>query len=216
MSLTSIALLIIDVQRYYTEASAPLLQVTESMEPGGTRYIRTRIDTIVIPNIQKLLVAARHYGCPVIFARLCGLETSRRDLHQNFYAYDLEAYKGHGCHVYPLASEPLACVDPRIMPLSTEFIIDKTGYSAFHQTCLRSLLKDLNVDTVVLTGLTTSQCVNTTARAAADWEFRTLMVEDAQADYDRDSHEAALLSSEAMTGRPYLTEEIIEWLAQQE
>ena len=212
MASSEIAVLVIDVQRYYTESSSPLVSYTEALYPDGTRYLLHRLDTLVIPNITRVLAAARQAGTPVIYARLCGMMDDRSDLHRNFQEFDHQAYTHAGIHVYPRSDEPLAEIDPRIAPKSGDIIIDKSGYSAFHATSLSSSLAKMGIRELALMGLTTSQCVNSTARAASDYGYITHMVEDAQADYEASDHRAALYASEAITGHVLSTEEILRLL----
>jgi nicotinamidase-related amidase len=172
------------------------------------------LDSLVIPNIARILSAARVSSVPVIYARLCGTQDDRGDLHRNFQEFDRLAFAQTGMHVYPLASESLADVDLRIAPLKNDIVINKTAYSAFHETGLHELLQSKGICTLVVTGLTTSQCVNSSARAASDYGFVTVMVEDAQADYDRSDHQAALLASEPITGQGMSTSQVLEMISQ--
>ena len=213
MELTGMAILVIDVQRYYTESTSPLVTFTEALYPGGTDYLRQRLDAVVIPNIARILSAARLSSVPIIFARLCGTQDDRSDLHRNFQEFNQLAYAQAGMHVYPLATEILADVDLRIAPLKNDIVVNKTGYSAFHETGLHQLLQSKGIDRLVVTGLTTSQCVNSSARAASDFGYTTFMVEDAQADYDRSDHQAALFASEPITGPGISTSKVLELMS---
>ena len=213
MELTGMAILVIDVQRYYTESTSPLVTYTEALYPGGTDYIHQRLDAVVIPNIARILSAARLSSVPIIFARLCGTQDDRSDLHRNFQEFDQLAYAQTGMHVYPLATEILADVDLRIAPLKNDIVVNKTGYSAFHETGLHQLLQSKGIDRLVVTGLTTSQCVNSSARAASDFGYTTFMVEDAQADYELRDHQAALFASEPITGPGISTSKVLELLS---
>ena len=213
MERSPLAVLVIDVQRYYTESTSPLVTFTEARYSGSTRYLLNRLDTAVIHNIGAILASARELDIPIIYARLCGTAPDRSDLHQHFRDFDQMACLEAKTHVYPLASEPLADIDQRIRPFPCDTVIDKTGYSAFHGTGLHEVLQSKGRSQLVLTGLTTSQCVNSTARAAADYGYKTLMVEDAQADYDRRDHQAALYASEPITGRAVSTSDVLSLLS---
>ena len=209
MVLSQMAVLVIDVQRYYTEPTSPLVTFTEALYPGGTRYLQERMNAVVIPNIGSILASAREAGITIFYVRLCGTAPDRSDLHRNFQEFDQQACSAAAIHVYPLASEPMADFDLRIAPQPSDIAIDKTGYSAFHGTGLHQLLQSNGISHLVITGLTTSQCVNSTARAAADYGYKIIMVEDAQADYDRRDHQAALYASEPITGRAVSTSDVL-------
>lgn len=213
MELSGMAILVIDVQRYYTESTSPLVTFTEALYPGGTDYLLQRLDTVVIPNIARILSAARVSSVPIIYARLCGTQDDRSDLHRNFQEFDQLAFARTRMHVYPLASESLADVDLRIAPLKNDIVINKAGYSAFHETGLHQLLQLKGIARLVVTGLTTSQCVNSSSRAASDFGYTTFMVEDAQADYELRDHQAALFASEPITGPGISTSKVLELMS---
>jgi nicotinamidase-related amidase len=58
-------------------------------------------------------------------------------------------------------------------------VLDKPGYSAFHQTELDQILRGWGVDTVILCGVTTEVCVHTTLRSAIDHGLNAITVADA-------------------------------------
>jgi len=76
--------------------------------------------------------------------------------------------------------------DPR------DWIIDKPRYSAFFGTDLDVLLAANGIRSLIVTGVTTSMCVETTARDAAQRDMRTFVVREAVADFDEARHQASL------------------------
>ena len=70
-------------------------------------------------------------------------------------------------------------------PAAGEPVLNKTVNSAFIGTSLEADLHEKGIETVVLVGLTTNHCVSTTARMAANLGFRTLVVSDATAAFER-------------------------------
>ncbi len=79
-----------------------------------------------------------------------------------------------------------------LKPTADDFVIDKNRYSAFYGTGLEPILTSLRVDTVVLAGVTTNMCVETTARDAMQRDYRTFVVGDATGELDQQRHEFAL------------------------
>jgi len=73
-----------------------------------------------------------------------------------------------------------------------DFIVDKNRPSAFHGTPLESYLEGLGVEDVVVCGVTTNCCVETTVRDAAQRDFRTFVLADAVAEWEDDRQQAAL------------------------
>jgi len=77
-------------------------------------------------------------------------------------------------------------------PLPGELVVAKTRYSGFVGTDLDARLKALGVDTLVLAGVTTECCVDSTARDAFDLDYHVFVAADACAAYEVDLHEASL------------------------
>lgn len=177
----------------------------ENVSPGASDYIRQRCRSQVIPRLKTVVTYARAHDVPVLYLRLCGRRPDRSDLHRHFLAADRESVEAGFGHIYPLSNEPLAAVVPAVAPQPGDVVLDKVTYSGFTSTQLEPELHRLGLETVVMAGLATSQCVDTTARDASDRGFRILHLEDAQADYQELSHGAALYSSRLVCGGKVLS-----------
>lgn len=81
---------------------------------------------------------------------------------------------------------------PELDPLPGEIVIDKPGKGAFYKTELESVLQELGVRSLVVTGVTTHVCVHTTVREANDRGYECLVLADATAAFDPEDHRAAL------------------------
>ncbi len=81
-----------------------------------------------------------------------------------------------------------------LKPEEADVIIDKNRPSAFYATGLEPILKGLKVENLVVCGVTTNCCVETTVRDASQRDYRTFVVADAVAEYEDDRHEVALKS----------------------
>lgn len=79
--------------------------------------------------------------------------------------------------------EPGCEIVPALAPQMGEVVIDKPGKGAFHATDLQATLQRLGVTQLVLAGVTTEVCVQTTMREANDRGYDCLLVEDATASY---------------------------------
>lgn len=194
------ALVVVDMQRYYLEGPSDYARYFGTIQHGCLDYIIERCDRTVVPVIGRLLERFRERGLPVIFLRLCGTDPERRDLHHYFRETYLRGRAAGFDGVYPLAGDPWAAVIPALAPRPGETVIDKTTFSPFTATAIDDTLRHLDVSTLVFTGLATSQCVETTARDAADRGYDIIHVEDGQADYDEMTHHASLYSSRGVCG----------------
>ncbi len=114
-------------------------------------------------NITRLLGAWREAGRPV------------------FHVRHLNLTPGSSFHPDAPGSRIKTCVRPR----DGEPVIEKTVNSAFIGTDLEESLRRGGVTSVVITGLTTNHCVETTARMAGNLGFETYFVSDATATFDR-------------------------------
>jgi nicotinamidase-related amidase len=83
-----------------------------------------------------------------------------------------------------------------VQPLAGEAVFFKTRYNAFAGTGLDAHLRALGRDTLVIAGLTTECCVDSTARDAFERDYHVFIARDAVAAYEKDLHEAALKALE--------------------
>ena len=79
--------------------------------------------------------------------------------------------------------EPGHDIIPELYPAAGEPVIDKPGKGAFYQTDLELMLKNRGIETLLVCGVTTEVCVNTTVREANDRGFRCIVLSDCCASY---------------------------------
>jgi len=96
--------------------------------------------------------------------------------------------------------EPGHDIIPELYPLPTEPVIDKPGKGAFYQTDLELMLKNREIDTLFVCGVTTEVSVNTTVREANDRGFRCIVLSDCCASYFPEFHAAGLAMIKAQGG----------------
>src|SRR5213594_926042 len=109
---------------------------------------------------------------------------------------------------------------PNIKRLLTVFriagrpVIYKTSMGAFNSTALDQVLRNLDVTTLIVTGVSTECCVATTARDAGDRGYHVLLVEDAGTAVTPYLQESSLVAFAAMFGRVETTEVTLAELVQ--
>lgn len=81
---------------------------------------------------------------------------------------------------------------PSLYPIAGEVVIDKPGKGAFYNTGLGDLLKDKGISDLLVAGVTTEVCVNTTIREANDRGYRCIAVGDACGSYFPEFHKMGL------------------------
>ena len=80
-----------------------------------------------------------------------------------------------------------------LSPISNEVLIEKKFASAFFQTNLSSILDKTNIDSLVVSGVTTSGCVRATALDSLQHNFLTIIAEDCVGDRDDSAHKSNLI-----------------------
>ena len=75
-------------------------------------------------------------------------------------------------------------VHQRIAPLPGDFIISKTRPNAFYKTALKQTLDNLGVHNLILCGIQSEMCVDTTCRQASDLEYNVILVKDGHTTFD--------------------------------
>jgi nicotinamidase-related amidase len=89
---------------------------------------------------------------------------------------------------------------PALYPIEGEIVIDKPGKGAFYATTLGADLKAREIDTLLVCGVTTEVCVNTTVREANDRGYRCIVLGDGCASYFPEFHEMGLKMIKAQGG----------------
>lgn len=86
------------------------------------------------------------------------------------------------------ADSPNTAIDERVAPQDGDIIVRKTRVGAFSTTDLDQQLRQRNLDTLILAGISTSGVVLSTVRDAADRDYRVCVLADACADPDPEMH----------------------------
>jgi biuret amidohydrolase len=175
------------------------------LEPGGFGAALgndvSRLDAAVGPCAQ-VLAAARSAGLLVIHTR----EGHRPDLTD---APALKVERGDPAMRIgapgPMGrilvrGEPGHDIIPKLYPIAGEPVIDKPGKGAFYQTDLELMLRNRAIDTLLVCGVTTEVCVNTTVREANDRGFRCIVLSDCCASYFPEFHDMGLKMIKAQGG----------------
>ena len=89
---------------------------------------------------------------------------------------------------------------PALYPLDGEIVIDKPGKGAFYATELGDVLEKYGIENLLVCGVTTEVCVNTTVREANDRGYRCVVLADGCASYFPEFHEMGLKMIKAQGG----------------
>lgn len=180
------ALLVIDMQRFF---------LTE----GSKTFCKAGLE--IVPNIKRLLHAFRENQIPVIFTRHCH--------HPSGIDAGIMGWWWEGrC----IEGTPESEVIEELAPLAHEKQVLKHRYSAFFDTDLQTILRVMKVEDLVITGIMTNLCCETTARDAYMRDFRVFFLADATATLTEEMHLASLMNLALGFAYVTTTDEIIGML----
>lgn len=172
---------------------------------ADAEYRFHRIETLVIPNTQKLLAAWRAAGAPVIYLTVGGRKADLSDAPAHLKAFF------QICNNYEGSFEN--GIVEALAPMPGEAIVSKNTMGAFASAPLGAVFDRLGVKTAVYVGVSTNNCVDTTAREAADRGYGSILVADATGTCSDRMQEVTLESFQRLWGRVVSTAEAIDQLA---
>ncbi len=108
--------------------------------------------------------------------------------------------------------EPLAEIVPELEPQDEDVIIVKQYASAFFGTSLAAMLTSLGVDTVLLTGCSTSGCIRASAVDGMQYGFRIIVPQECVGDRHAQPHESNLFDINSKYGDVVSKKEVIDYL----
>ncbi|MFV0517098.1 MAG: cysteine hydrolase family protein [Aminipila sp.] len=180
------ALLLVDLQNEFVSRDyGEALMFKENGEWERWIPFHDRLDEIVIPNNKKLLDCFRKNKMPVTYGRIACLRQDGED------RSPVQKSEGWNGMLIPVNSYGAQMVD-ELAPLENEIVVNKTTDSVTTGTNYLTLLQFMGIETVVVTGIVTDQCVASTVRGLADAGLKVICVEDACAAGSMEHHEAEL------------------------
>jgi nicotinamidase-related amidase len=205
------ALLIVDMQVNGTAADRGFDLALDRLQPGIADAYHKRIEESVLPAIRELLDYFRANGLPIVYLMSGSEHPDYRDLPETTrrWIVNLEERSGVGGLMW--TGDPAFEIRNEIAPEAGEAVVRKLTFSPFLGTDLHERLRRMRIRNLIVMGVATCVCVESTARDAVDLGYGCVMVEEGQADYDERAHDAALRSFGANLGRVVGTvQEVIE------
>ncbi|HZG41055.1 MAG TPA: isochorismatase family cysteine hydrolase, partial [Nodosilinea sp.] len=156
----------------------------------------------IIPNVKALQEAFRRCNLPIFqtveghLPDLSDCPPSKRDRGNGSLKIGDRGPMGR----ILVLGEPGNGIIPELAPLPTEVVIPKPGKGAFYATELEAHLKAQGITHLIITGVTTEVCVQTTMREANDRGYECLLLEDATESYFPELKQATLEMVRAQGG----------------
>jgi nicotinamidase-related amidase len=168
-------------------------------------YRFARIENLIIPHTRKLLAAFRAAGSPVVYLTVGAHKADYSDAPPHVRGF-FQACNNHAGSFENGIVEGLR-------PLPGDPVVAKNTMGAFASTDLGAVFDRLGVKTAVYVGVSTNNCVDTTAREAADRGYGSILVSDATGTCSDRMQEVTLESFRRLWGRVLTTEEVMRELA---
>jgi len=162
------ALLVVDMQKFFLDPDSPTYTC------GGPA---------VLPGIARLIWAYRAAGRPVIYTQ-----------HVHNPNLSDAGIMGWWWEGMCLEGSPESAIAAEIAPLPAEKVILKHRYSAFYNTDLETVLRVLKIEDLVICGIMTNMCCESTARDAYYRDYRVFFPADGTGSISEEMHVASLLN----------------------
>jgi len=164
-----------------------------------------------IPQVKKLAEAFRKAGRPVIYIA----HVVKPDYSDAAFPYWRAApgQPGSGNRTFIAEGSWGAQIVDELKPRPGEHLVVKKGFGGFSNTPLDTILRNMGVNTCVVSGVTTCVCVSTTVRGGVEHNYRMILVRDAVAEVHRDTHEAEIKTMARVFADVKTTDEVIMMLA---
>lgn len=177
-----------------------------SIDPPGTVFVPE--GRRIVPALARFLDKVRGLGVPVVYL-VHQVRPDGSDARSPFWV-EAESVRG----LYPNVAEQVEGsrwteLADGLEPADSDFVLPKKRYGAFSGNDLAFLLRNLGVETLILTGVETEICVLATAFHAFNEDYRVVVASDACAGLEPECERAALRIIEREVGWVMSTEEIV-------
>jgi isochorismate hydrolase len=185
LDLASSALIVVDMQDFF-------------LDEKSHGYIPD--SKAIVPNVQSIIQSFRKQSMPVVFSWHGHREGEDLGMEGKWWADPL------------IETDPLTKISDSMPVEDSDVVIHKNRYSVFHQTGLEEKLREKGVKKVVITGVATHICCETTARVAFMKDFEVYFVIDGTASWEEELHLASLRTTSDAFSVPVTTKEVLEAL----
>ena len=194
------ALIVIDMQKYQVQKEYTVFKAMNNITPGILDYFVREVENKVTPNLRKLIDFCHEVGIPVIYTKFSSFMPDGSDLSKNAKRTNELTKKLWGEETYPYISHHSSDIIDDLIPEDRDFVIQKNTSGTFMSTRLDSFLRNMDIETVLITGVVTNFCVSATASEAVDYGFQVVIVEDCCAAWSPEIHDATLKSFGLLKG----------------
>lgn len=189
------AVIVVDVQNDYCHPDGAIAKLGIDVSAVKT----------MMPNLHNLLASAREHGVPIIF-----LQTNHEAATDSeVWVSRFQDGKNPICHTGSWGAEFY-----EVAPLPNETVVNKHRYSGFIHTRLASVLQTMKIETLIMTGVSTNLCVESTARDGFMLDYRIVLVQDACAAFSQAEHDMTVKTVGTYFGMAAGSQELITFWQQ--
>jgi nicotinamidase-related amidase len=145
-------------------------------------YFDEQLRAKVVPNLRRLIDGFRAAGAEILYTVMENLTRDGRDRSLDYKLSNFFIAKGSW----------EAQVLDALTPGDDDIVLKKTSSGLFNSTNVEYLLRNIGIDTLIVTGFLTDQCVDHTLRDAADRGFYPVCISDGCATHTEERHKNAL------------------------
>ncbi|MBY9015957.1 MAG: cysteine hydrolase [Candidatus Lokiarchaeota archaeon] len=206
-------LIVVDMQKYQVQKDFIAYKAMNTVTPGILDYFVSEVEKKLTPNLRTLINFCHDIGISVIYTKYSSFMPDGSDLPKSAKNLNNVAKDLLGDVAFPHISHPSSDIIGELKPEDRDFVLQKNTSGTFISTRLDSFLRNMDIETVLVSGVVTNFCVHSTAREAADYGFQVVIVEDCCAAWTPEIHQAALTSFGLIYGFVLTYEKVIKKIA---
>jgi nicotinamidase-related amidase len=201
---------IVDMQKYQVQRDYAAYKAMNKITPGIFDYFVEEVENLVIPNLRKLIDFCHKVEIPVIYTKYSSFMPDGSDLKKSNKVLNSFSKNLVGEVSFPYIGHYSSEIIDELKPEVGDFVIQKNTSGTFMSTRLENVLRNMDIETVLITGVVTNFCVYATAQEAADYGFQSIIVENCCAAWSLEIHKATLKSFGLLTGYVLPYEKVIK------
>ena len=204
------ALVIVDMQRYWTDPEGPMSRLLTESNPEMRDYFYGMLEERLIPALARVLNSYRQLNLPIVHIVSGTSRSDGKDMISHLQrrvaaSTDRESAEFGSLHI----GSELHQVAAELTPRANEIVLNKTSRSAFSSTGIDSALRSLGVSHLVVGGIASDGCADLTARDATDRCYETFFLEDGSGTFAEDKHRLALEGFHRMWGTVVTSDDVL-------
>ncbi|MBN8848658.1 MULTISPECIES: cysteine hydrolase [unclassified Sphingomonas] len=164
------AVVLIDLIDWQVAPDGPSIQSIRQHSAKRADYIVERCERVVLPNVARLVAAARNTKIQIVHARLASRHPAFCDIVPALRPFVRAADARDG--------SPACAPIPEVCATAADLSIVKTGSGAFAGSDLDFILKRLGIDTLIYAGVVTNACVMLSVASGFDLGYRQYLATD--------------------------------------